>query len=66
MEKLKGIQNDITRLLENLEIIKKQQATIEELKHENQECNKLEKKLVKEVISHFSEKCDQYKIVMHF
>ena len=53
MEKLKGIQNDITRLLENLEIIKKQQATIEELKHENQECNKLEKNLVKEVISHF-------------
>ena len=44
---LEGIKNDIKLLLENEELIKKQQDTIEELKKENYElnvkCNKLEK-----------------------
>ena len=36
---LEGIKNDIQKLLENEELIKKQQDTITELKKENQELN---------------------------
>ena len=36
---LEGIKNDIKKLLENEELIKKQQDTITELKKENQELN---------------------------
>ena len=36
---LEGIKNDIKKLLENEELIKKQQDTITELKNENQELN---------------------------
>ena len=36
---LEGIKNDIKKLLENEELIEKQQDTITELKKENQELN---------------------------
>ena len=55
---LEGIKNDIKKLLENEELIKKQQDTITELKKENQElnikCNRLGQKhhsLQKRVVS---------------
>ena len=44
---LKGIKNDIKLLLENKELIKKQQDTIEELKRENYELNVKYNKLEK-------------------
>ena len=45
--RLEGNKNDIKLLLENKELIKRKQDTIEELKRENYECNKLEKNQTK-------------------